>query len=273
VKEIRFERDGVHLYAVESGAGRPIILLHGGLADHRAARMIAGPLDAQFRVITPDLRGSGRSIYRGELSWADLADDVAALARHLGLDRVVVGGISAGAATAMTVALRHPALIDALVVLHPAFGGADLGLAPAAQAAMAAMDALGARAPAEGIEVLLPLFAALPDAIRDRARALIATFDPGSVAATTRFLASGAQPFASAAELAAITAPTLIVPGLDPTHPAELADRFARHIRNATVRVIPAPSPWAVDFATAIAELLRSDAARTPPDRDPGAPA
>ena len=250
-RDLWFERDGVTLFAVESGLGPPIILLHGGLANHLACRLFATPLAARFRLITPDLRGSGRSIYAGPLTWDDLADDGAALARHLGLARAVIGGVSFGAGCAVRVALRHPALTAGLVLLNPAYGGTALGLTPAQQDAMRAMDAAGSRAPADGVQVLLPLLAALPEPIQARARAMVAGFDPASVATSTRFMASGAQPFADGAELAAITAPTLLVPGTDPTHPAEVADVFRRHLPRCTVH---ATGP--AGYAAAIARFL-----------------
>jgi pimeloyl-ACP methyl ester carboxylesterase len=96
------------------------------------------------------------------------------------------------------VALQYPELTAALVLLTPAFAGADMGLTPDQQTAMTAMDAAGSRAVAEGVDVLLPLFERLPPAIRERARAIVATYDAASFATTTRFMASGAQPFARA---------------------------------------------------------------------------
>jgi pimeloyl-ACP methyl ester carboxylesterase len=248
--------DGARLFAVERGAGPPIILLHGGLANHQACLRFAAPLASRFRIITPDLRASGNSIHAGPLTWDQLADDIAALARHLGLPRAVIGGTSFGAGCAVRVALRHPSLIVALLLLNPAFAGADVGLTAAQRQAMEAMDAAGSRAIAEGVQVLRPLFDALPDAIRDRARAIADTFDPASVAATTRFMASGAQPFATAAELASIEAPTLLVPGTDPYHPPEVSEVYRRHLRRCTVR---AAEPD--ELAAAIADFLDRDVA------------
>jgi pimeloyl-ACP methyl ester carboxylesterase len=250
--EIWVPSDGIRLFAVERGAGPPVVLLHGGLANHLACWLFAEPLTARYRVITPDLRAAGRSVFAGALSWDALADDVAALVRHLGVEQVVVGGTSFGAAVAVRFALRHPELVAALLVLNPAYGGGELGLSPAQDAAMAAMDAAGRRAPAEGIEVLLPLFDALPPEIRERARRVVATFDPASVAATTAFMASGVQPFARASELAAIAAPTLVVPGMDPTHPPEVAHVFRMHVPRCEVRDVASPTM----YAAAIADFL-----------------
>jgi hypothetical protein len=136
----------------------------------------------------------------------------------------------------------------------PAFGGAELGLAPAQAAAMRAMDDAGRRAPAEGVEVLFPLLDALPAELRDRARALFATYDPASVACSTRFLASGAQPFARADDLAAIAAPALIVPGTDATHPPEVAAVF-RRIPRHTWREAPPER-----YAEVLADFLDANA-------------
>lgn len=257
--EIWFEREGARLFAIERGAGAPIVLLHGGLATHLACWLYATPLVENLRVITPDLRGSGRSHFGGELSWDLLADDVAALLDHLGLERAVVGGSSFGAGLGVRVALRHPARVAGLIVLAPAYGGADFGFSPAQTAAMNAMDGAGSRCVAEGIEVLLPLFDALPAEIRERARALVRTYDPASVATSTRFMASGAQPFERAGDLAAIAAPALLAPGLDPTHPPEVADVFRRHLPRVTVRDVDPTG-----YAAAIAELTRSGCRRAP---------
>jgi pimeloyl-ACP methyl ester carboxylesterase len=252
-KQLWFESHGTRLFAVESGAGKPLILLHGGLANYTACRVFAAALDARYRVVTPDLRASGRSIFRDALTWDLIADDVAALVHALGVDRAIIGGVSGGAGAAVAAALKHPAIVEALLVLNPAYGGAELGLLPAQQMAMNAMDAAGSRAPAEGVDVLLPLFDALPEAIRARARALVAGYDAQSVAATTKFLASGAQPFARGRDLAAITAPTLLVPGIDPYHPREVADVYAKNVPGVVVReATPA------EYGTVIADFLQS---------------
>ncbi|MEO8552263.1 MAG: alpha/beta hydrolase, partial [Kofleriaceae bacterium] len=99
---------GDGLFASERGSGTPLVIFHGGLANHQSVGLWAAPLADQFRLITPDLRGSGRSHFPGPLSWELLADDAAALARHLGLERIVVGGISFGSGVAVATALRHP---------------------------------------------------------------------------------------------------------------------------------------------------------------------
>ena len=236
MREFWFESQGTKLFAVESGEGRPIILIHGGLANHLACRVFAAPLDARYRVVTPDLRGSGRSVFRAELSWDLLADDVAALVHALGVGRAVIGGVSMGAAVATRAALRHPEIVDKLIILSPAYGGAELGLNTHQRWAMRAMDEAGSRAPQEGVDVLLPLFEALPEPIRQRASKLIESYDPQSVATTTSFMASLVQPFERSADLQQIVAPTLLIPGVDATHPAEAAEVYRANLKNCVVR-------------------------------------
>lgn len=246
VKEHWFESEGSNLYAVERGHGRPIVFLHGGLADHRAAVHAVGQLGASYRLITPDLRGSGRSVDAGPLTWDRLADDVAALLNQLELERAVIGGTSAGSAVALRYALRWPKRCARLVIAAPLYLGAELGLDDAPRLAMELMDAHAQRALRDGIEALFPLFDRLPESIRERALAMLASFDPASVAATTRLLASGQQPFASLLELRRIEVPTLVLPGTDPQHPAEVAARYAAQIPDCRLGD-PAELPAAID--------------------------
>ncbi len=260
--EVHFEHAGTALFAVERGAGTPIVLLHGGLSNHRGVQLWAAPLAEKFRLVMPDLRGSGASHFAGELTWDLFADDVAALLAHLGIPRAIIGGVSFGGGVAIRMALRHPGLVAGLVLLHPAFGGAELGMSVAQQAAMNAMDALGRRAPAEGISVLYPLADTLPASLRERARASFAAYDPASVAASTRFMASAAQPFARNSELAAVTAPALVVPGVDATHPVEVAEVYRAHLPNSELRAVDTSI-----FAPALAEFATTHWRETPATR------
>lgn len=232
--ELWFESSGRTLYAIEQGRGRPILALHGGLADHRASLAYAGPLAAGHHLITPDLRGAGRSRDPGPLSWDQLADDLAALLDHLALARAVVAGVSGGSGVALRFALRHPDRTAGLVLVAPLYPGGALELAEAPRAALARMDAHAQLGLHEGVAALQPLFDALPDAIRARARAMLESFDPASVAATTRLLSS-TQPFDTLDQLQAIGVPTLVIPGRDPEHPAEIATLYAAALPNATL--------------------------------------
>jgi len=85
------------------------------------------------------------------------------------------------------------------------------------------------------VQVLRPLCANLPEGTRERALGIMESFDPASVVATSRFVASGFQPFISAADLASLELPVLLVRGDDPMHPAEVSDLYAANIRECAV--------------------------------------
>src|SRR5579862_4213951 len=121
--EIHLEHRGARLYAVATGpaTARAIVFLHGGLANHESALRYVGGLASRFRLLAPDLRASGRSHFAGVLTWAQLADDVAAIARRAGIERAVIAGASFGAGVSLATALAHPELVDALALFMPAF--------------------------------------------------------------------------------------------------------------------------------------------------------
>ena len=200
------------------------------MADHRAGLAVVNPLLSSFRIIAPDVRGAGRSVFRAGLSWKCLADDLACLLDTLELDRAVIGGVSAGSAIALRFALHYRDRISGLVLVAPVYRGSALGMDAAQDDAMQTMDGFAQQALTHGIQALYPLYDALPSPIRDHAVAMASGFDPGSVAATTQFLASGIQPFDDLHELATITAPTLLVPGQDAQHPPDIADLYAQHL-------------------------------------------
>jgi pimeloyl-ACP methyl ester carboxylesterase len=106
------------LYYTETGTGEPLILLHGAFGTGESHWRKQLPVFAQhFRVITPDLRGHGRSTNPSpELSLAILAEDTAALAQHLGLDSFHLGGFSLGGCAALVFAVRHPASVRSLLL-------------------------------------------------------------------------------------------------------------------------------------------------------------
>jgi len=237
MREFWFEREGARLFAVEDGEGRAIVMLHGGMASHVASFPLIAPLASRYRVLAPDVRGNGKSWYGERLTFDQLADDVAALLDHIGADRAVVGGVSGGTGGALRFALRHPGRTAGLVLVQPVYAGEERGYTDAQRQTFAMMDAVASRALAEGVQVLRPLYAGLPPEIREKALAMVDGFDAASVVATSHFIASGAQPFTSAADLRSLSMPTLIVPGGDPLHPVEVADFYAENIPDRSVSV------------------------------------
>lgn len=102
------------LFWLDAGTGRPVVLLHGGFVDHGMWEAQIPELAARHRVIAPDARGHGRSANATEPY--RLADDLAALLRHLGTGPAVLVGVSMGASVAVETALEHPELVGAVVI-------------------------------------------------------------------------------------------------------------------------------------------------------------
>jgi pimeloyl-ACP methyl ester carboxylesterase len=75
-------------------------------------------LAAHFRVVTFDNRGVGETDLPPEpvYTTGQMADDAAALLRHLKFERVHVVGASMGGTIAMELALRHPRLVRSLTL-------------------------------------------------------------------------------------------------------------------------------------------------------------
>src|SRR5499433_843168 len=110
------EVNGLNLYFETHGAGRPLILLHGGLGSGEKFGPILPALTAQHQVIAPDLQGHGRTAdIDRPLDVRLMADDIAALIEHLGLDEPDVVGYSLGGGVALLTAIKYPAMVRRLV--------------------------------------------------------------------------------------------------------------------------------------------------------------
>src|ERR671913_2317795 len=82
------EVNGINLYYETHGSGRPLILLHGGLGSGEMFGPILPTLAAGHQVITVDLQGHGRTAdIDRPLNIEFMADDIAALIGHLGLEK------------------------------------------------------------------------------------------------------------------------------------------------------------------------------------------
>lgn len=110
--------NGLELYYEIHGAGEPLVLLHGGFG---LTSMFDGELLPRLaekrQVITVDLQGHGRTAdIDRPLRLEFMADDVAALIKHLGLQQADVMGYSMGGGAAMRTAIQHPEVVRKLVV-------------------------------------------------------------------------------------------------------------------------------------------------------------
>jgi len=114
--------NGIKLYyevlGKAQGKSRPLILLHGGLG---AIEMFGPNLPALAKgrqVIAVDLQGHGRTAdVDRPFSLETMADDIAALMKHLAIEHADVMGYSLGGGVAVVMAIRHPEMVDKLVAV------------------------------------------------------------------------------------------------------------------------------------------------------------
>jgi len=119
----------VDLSFSETGAGDPLVILHGLFGSKRNWSSIAEKLGVHNRVLTVDLRNHGASPWASRHDYPALADDVARLIRTEIGGPAVVMGHSMGGKAAMTLALTMPELVSRLVVVDIApaqSGGSSL---------------------------------------------------------------------------------------------------------------------------------------------------
>ncbi|MET8150151.1 alpha/beta fold hydrolase [Actinoplanes sp. NPDC049668] len=122
--------DGTPLHYADSspdhgGHAPPVIALAGGAARHPSYLGDFAGLGSRFRLIIPHLRGVGHSPApsRAELgSFWRQAEDLDRLREHLGLDRAVLVGHSAGTRLAIAYAARFPDRIAGIVLITPPAG-------------------------------------------------------------------------------------------------------------------------------------------------------
>lgn len=125
------DRPDVRLHYEDTGRGPALLLVAGLASDSMSWQPVVAPLAAAFRLIRPDNRGAGRTTPQDAESSIDaMADDCAALIRHSGVARAHVAGHSMGGFVARRLAIRHPALVDRLVLVASGerAGGRNLAL-------------------------------------------------------------------------------------------------------------------------------------------------
>ena len=119
-------------YRLEGADDRPLVVLSHSLATSQEMWGFQLPLLARhFRVLAYDMRGHGASgtpdeaRMDGAYTLEQLADDVAGLVAHLGYGRVHFVGLSIGGMIGQVLALRHPALVERLVLSSTITGATD----------------------------------------------------------------------------------------------------------------------------------------------------
>jgi pimeloyl-ACP methyl ester carboxylesterase len=110
--------NGLKLYYEIHGSGQPLVVLHGSFMTIELMGELIPALARTRQVIAVEMQGHGHTADSGRpFTYESLADDIAALIAHLGLNSADVYGYSLGGGVALQLAMRHPAVVRKLVVV------------------------------------------------------------------------------------------------------------------------------------------------------------
>jgi pimeloyl-ACP methyl ester carboxylesterase len=118
----RVKVNGMQMYYEVSGAGDPLIVLHGAYMNIPSMGAIIPKLAKTHKVYALELQGHGRTTdIDRPITYQNLADDVAAFMDAVGLPKADVFGYSMGSAAALQLAIRHPEKVNKLVAASVAY--------------------------------------------------------------------------------------------------------------------------------------------------------
>jgi pimeloyl-ACP methyl ester carboxylesterase len=221
------------------------ILLITGLASKRQGwRKQVSAFGQRYRTIIFDNRDIGDSDLATEpYLTADQADDTAGLLRALGVNRAYIVGISMGGFIALELALRHPELVEKLVLTSTSAGGRTHVPPHWLVTLMLLMPRFGKQDPGAIAKrvyarLMAPGYcAAHPDEWEDIAE--LARHRPQPAVAYRRQL-EACQRHDVAGRLAEISVPTLVIHGMvDPLVRTANGKYLAEHIPGARLILYP----------------------------------
>jgi pimeloyl-ACP methyl ester carboxylesterase len=118
----RVEVNGMQMYYEVSGAGEPLIVLHGAYMNIPSMGRIIPMLAETHKVYALEFQGHGRTTdIDRPITYPNLADDVAAFMDKVGIEKADVFGYSMGSAAGLQLAIRHPEKVERLVAASVAY--------------------------------------------------------------------------------------------------------------------------------------------------------
>jgi pimeloyl-ACP methyl ester carboxylesterase len=240
--------DGVALHTEITGTGQPLLFIHEFAGDHRSWEPQVRYFSASYRCITYAARGYPPSDVPTDpqrYSQARAVADAIAVLDGAGVQRAHVVGLSMGGFATLHLLMRHPDRVSAAVA-----AGVGYGAHPDRQAAFRAeSEAIAAAFEAEGAPQVARRYAVGPSRVqfqnsnpRGWAEFAAALAEHSAVgAALTMRGVQAARPslYALRDELAAITAPVLILAGDEDEGCLEPALMLKRTIPSSGLAVLP----------------------------------
>ncbi len=126
------EVNGIRLHYVSSGQGKLIMFVHGFPEFWFEWQKQLIEFGRDYQAVAPDMRGYNLSDKPSDIEKyhvKDLIEDLRALAEHLGHEKIIMVGHDWGGAVAWSVAIRHPELLEKLIIInspHPAVFAREL---------------------------------------------------------------------------------------------------------------------------------------------------
>jgi pimeloyl-ACP methyl ester carboxylesterase len=109
--------NGININYTVEGLGEPLIMISGFSSEKNVWRFQTGSFKKDFRTITFDNRGVGKSDKpTGPYTMKMMADDTIGLMDHLGIEKAHVVGMSMGGMVAQELAINYPECVDKLVL-------------------------------------------------------------------------------------------------------------------------------------------------------------
>ncbi|AKE01164.1 alpha/beta hydrolase (plasmid) [Rhodococcus erythropolis] len=250
------ERPWGKYHYLDEGTGPLVVLLHPLAASGEIWRTLTDQLAPNFRVVAPDARGHGRSVWNGDrFTVSELAEDVAALIDHLGVGPAHVAALSMGGCTAIALAVRHPDQVSRLVLADTT---ADYGPEKESVWADRADKAVSVPRPQQlTFQVdrwFSPDFVGREPAEVDHVSKIFVATDSRAHAAACRALGS----YSDANRLAEISAPTLILVGEDDyATPPAMAHNLREGIGESELHVLAQVRHMSLIESEKARELLR----------------
>ena len=112
------EVNGLKMYYEIHGEGYPLVLIHGGGSTIETTfGRILPALAKRNKVIAVEMQAHGRTAdINREMTFEQDADDIATLLKQLGIGKANIFGFSNGASTTLQVAIRHPEIVNKIIV-------------------------------------------------------------------------------------------------------------------------------------------------------------
>ncbi len=232
--------NGAHLFYQVTGTGTPMLLIHGFPLDGQLFQGQLPQLGQHYEVITPDLRGFGKSTTPdAQGSIQTYARDMLGLMNHLGISKAIIGGHSMGGQIVLQMYRQAPERFLGMILI-------DTNPMAASVVEQAEFPAYGIQAQQQGVPSIVRTLAAqfLTGTTRLNNPGATKTLMDIIAEASVNGVVGGGQALATRPDFTAllpkIAVPTLVLVGVDdPVYGLEVSQMTQAAIPGSTLVIVP----------------------------------